>query len=400
MVDVIKREEEEAVQTSALEQTKADTAQGLVQLNSIRKQSEEVFNQLKDQIPEGQNKQLLDEVTNDPKALKREVDRVNNKKTNSEGSMKESFLDSIAFFIPAAIGGLVGGALGGSDAALGGIESGQKLGEKYFDYMDKKQEKAKSKSGNYIQGQYTLKDGNTPVAYETKTNTWWVGDKQVDARDVQNSIDSRTEFTQGKIDSRQEINLVETRANRKLAIEKFGFSKQQAQELSDPQLKTVSELNNALSSVKRIEALFKNADTGPIIGRVQNLSKLADASPDIFNQLQAEVNAARLVYQRATSGLQVNEKEMDLIDAIIPNINDQPGVFSSKMKVFKNILEANKGAFLDAVTSGQPIKQKAVKDILVAEGSRFKIGVKSDNKIPKDQRRKRIEEIKKKYNIN
>ena len=280
-------------------------------------------------------------------------------------SIADGFKEALTYFAPNLLGGLIGAAFEGEEGFVAGSTQGGKLRDSYIGYKQSNEElrlkqetlkaaklKASQPAAPKLQQsqQYMTPDGK--VVFADLNRGKLIDQEGRDRPDAINQVQGRY---LGNLDLRgKQLNLSEN---------KFGFEQVKGEQLSQKDKDTLSGIAVGQSSINRIRDLYKDAKTGPLIGRVQSMAQLADSSPEVFNKIKAEVGAARLAYQKATSGLQVNQKEMELISNIIPNVNDGPKLFKDKLDVFSEILASHKEAFLEATRTGQPLKASTVKAI-------------------------------------
>lgn len=346
--EMLKRQEDEAV-----EQQKQALANTMTQ--DIQENADSALQAVQNDtaLTSNQKEDLVIATTN-PIDVQRSVKRNLATRDAQEGSskIKDQFLDALTFFGPQIIGGLFGGLAEGDAGMLAGAEMGAKMRDQYIDYNFKKMDAARSGTKLQQSGEFMTKDGK-PLMFDPTRGFLDMQGRKVKQEDVVSGIERR-----------QEVSIAERRKSRELAEKKFGFDKQKASQLSDSQINKITDLNSTEEAVKEITSLFSDAKTGPIIGRVQSLGQLLDEAPSVFNKLKAEASAARLAYQRATSGLQVNEKEMQLIGSIIPSENDAPNVFKDKLEVFQRIVSQHKKSFAAAISYGQPLKQEVIQSIM------------------------------------
>lgn len=346
--EMLKRQEDEAV-----EQQKQALANTMTQ--DIQENADSALQAVQNDtaLTSNQKEDLVIATTN-PIDVQKSVKRNLATRDAQEGSskIKDQFLDALTFFGPQIIGGLFGGLAEGDAGMLAGAEMGAKMRDQYIDYNFKKMDAARSGTKLQQSGEFMTKDGK-PLMFDPTRGFLDMQGRKVKQEDVVSGIERR-----------QEVSIKERRKSRELAEKKFGFDKQKAAQLSDSQINKITDLNSTEEAVKEITSLFSDAKTGPIIGRVQSLGQLLDEAPSVFNKLKAEASAARLAYQRATSGLQVNEKEMQLIGSIIPSENDAPNVFKDKLEVFQRIVSQHKKSFAAAISYGQPIKQEVIQSIM------------------------------------
>jgi GH24 family phage-related lysozyme (muramidase) len=338
------------------EEKKLDAA---ARANLLKQNKEEVIQSLveRQDLSDDEKLKAAKFLDNDKEVLK-SAERTAGLRPKQSG-LAAQFKDALTFFAPQLIGGAIAQSIEGTDEAfVAGFQQAGTMRDSYNKYKQDLADLALRERGavrapkGFQQTDYVTQDGQ-PATFDPNTGKYKTQDgKVVNPRELKNSISAR-----------QEQNL--QRADERIALSKSQFTQQlqKDSQLSDTQIKQIGDFENSLKSVAEIDRLFTDAETGPVIGRVQSLQQLADASPDVFNKLKAEAAAAKLAYQKATSGLQVNEREIEMIASILPNENDAPGVFKSKLDVFKRIVTAHKDSFMQAIKTGQPLKAEVVEDI-------------------------------------
>lgn len=252
------------------------------------------------------------------------------------GGPTSQFTEALTFFLPQVIGGLAGAAFEGTEGAIGGI---QQAGAARDAFLKHKMEKERLASTT---GKSDLDRRRVEIA---EANLGLRGEKL--------GLDRGAE-------ARREKQL-------DLNTKKFGLSEKQAGQLSGKQVDQLKDMNNVGLSIDRIEELRQEVNTGPLAGRVQSMAQWADAAPESFNKMKAQTASTLSNYVKSISGAQVAEAEAIRLQAVIPSVNDAPGVFKSKLDEFKKIVDMNKKAFAQAITTGQPLKAGAVKGLLEAE---------------------------------
>ena len=152
--------------------------------------------------------------------------------------------------------------------------------------------------------------------------------------------------------------------------DKFGFSKQQASQLSGKQAEKLEDILKVEASVDRIDELRASVATGPLAGRIQTFGQWADLAPESFTKMKSQTTATLADYVKSISGAQVSVEEAKRLQAIIPSVNDAPDVFKAKLEEFTSIVQRNKKAFAESIRTGQPLKAGTVAGLDKAE-SRF-----------------------------
>lgn len=298
--------------------------------------------------------QHVKESMYDPMKIVAAIER--NKKAKAEGgqsSLKDEFLTSLTFFLPEIIGGAVG-SIGGGEGALQGMQIGGKLGAQFRDYKMKMADRlaATQDRGKVdITANFVTPDGKPLYTRQ-------VGDR------VEMIDDTGRTYTKGDAVPLQSY--IQAPREKRLSKQfdtSMAFKRLQEGKLSEAQVNSNAEYDNALAAIGRINNLFDSKEVGPVISRINRMAELADMAPAVAVKLNSEATNARLAYQRATSGLTVNKAEMNMIDSIIPSDKDMPGVFMAKLETFRDIINASRESLLVAIETGQPMKMETVRAI-------------------------------------
>ena len=252
------------------------------------------------------------------------------------GGPTSQFTEALTFFLPQVIGGLAGAAFEGTEGAIAGIQESGKARDAFLKHKMEKERLAST-----------------------------TGKSDLDRRKVE-IAEANLGLRGKKLDLDKGA---ETRRTKQLDLntKKFGLTEKQAGQLSGKQVDQLKDMNNVGLSIDRIEELRQEVNTGPLAGRVQSMAQWADAAPESFNKMKAQTASTLSNYVKSISGAQVAEAEAIRLQAVIPSVNDAPGVFKSKLDEFKKIVDMNKKAFAQAITTGQPLKAGAVIGLLEAE---------------------------------
>jgi len=138
-----------------------------------------------------------------------------------------------------------------------------------------------------------------------------------------------------------------------LSEEKFDFSREEKNELSDKQVETLTQYDFAIDSVDRIRELIPGITTGPITSRVNALKQYLDTSPTAYNELRSETIDSLSQYIKSISGAQVSDKEREFLERAFPNINDAPKVFLDKLNQLENRVRQRRFRFVKNVSNFQ-----------------------------------------------
>lgn len=343
------------------EEKKLDAA---ARANLLKQNKEEVIQSLveRQDLSDDEKLKAAKFLDNDKEVLK-SAERTAGLRPKQSG-LAAQFKDALTFFAPQLIGGAIAQSIEGTDEAfVAGFQQAGTMRDSYNKYKQDLADLALRERGavrapkGFQQTDYVTQDGQ-PATFDPNTGKYKTQDgKVVNPRELKNSISAR-----------QEQNL--QRADERISLSKSQFTQQlqKDQQLSDKQVEKISGYEYSTKSIADIDRLFTDAETGPIISRVQRIKQLADSAPAVFTELESRVNEARMAYQKATSGLQVNEREIEMIASILPSTEDAPGVFKAKLDVFKRVITESREAFLNSIKTGQPLKQEIVKNIERAVG--------------------------------
>lgn len=266
--------------------------------------------------------------------------------------IKSQFLDSLAFFMPQAIGMGVGALIEGSAGAVAGYNEAGKMASSYRQYNLDKEKLAQTKASKLKSDVKTFVNAETgtPVKYDDASNIF------TDLNGVQldpSSVTQATTFRQTRsLDQREaEAGLTQTRHK-----ERLGLKREELAQLSDKQVESLGAIDRVLTDVDTIAELSKKVSTGPVAGRAQGAGALVGMANEDFVALRSELNSTLAGYVKSISGAQVSDREAVRLQSIIPDVNDPPATFQAKLKTFKSIVNRNKNALAKAISSGQPLK--------------------------------------------
>jgi hypothetical protein len=323
------------------------------------------------ELDEKATKKVIEHLNDDKsieKAARDTYDLDNKKEKKKKLSAADQFKQALTFFAPQLIGGAIGGVLEGEEGLVAGYREGGTARDAYIQYKKDMVEAntGKTDKTNLQQAKEWMTRDGKPVVFDPSTGKYV---------DTENNVVPATKIINA-VNFRQNRNLVRSDIRQELSEDKFAHQIRKEGQLSEKQLTRLGDYDASMSAIGEIDRLFKSADTGPLIGRVQSMGQLMDAAPEVFNKLKAEASAAKLAYQKATSGLQVNEREMELIASIIPSEKDAPKVFKSKLDVFTRIITSHREAFANAIRKGQPMKKETVDAIMGEINSLEEVGIK------------------------
>ena len=122
----------------------------------------------------------------------------------------------------------------------------------------------------------------------------------------------------------------------------------------------MSNVKSVLNDIKRLKQLKPGVNTGPIAARLQQFGQvfgIRQASDD-FIQLRTVSTNLVANYLKSISGAQVSDKEAKRLANVIPRITDDDNEFNAKLKEFERLVKIGGNEFLNAVATGQPLRQE------------------------------------------
>lgn len=147
----------------------------------------------------------------------------------------------------------------------------------------------------------------------------------------------------------------------KLAALKEGKEAQ----LSGKQVEQLAAMSSVQRQIEDIKRLKETADTGPFVGRFQNLmDAIGIPQQKEFIGLRTQLASLLANYTKSISGAQVSEPERRRLENVIPTYVDQPKTFDDKMLQFERLVQIGGQATLDAIRTGQPLKTETALEML------------------------------------
>lgn len=135
-------------------------------------------------------------------------------------------------------------------------------------------------------------------------------------------------------------------------------------QLSDAQIKQHASFKHVLSTIEDIKNIKPNVATGPGIGRWNNFLALFGQAPEDHIALTSATSAVLANYGKSVSGTAVNKHERDLFLKVIPRVSDTDEDFMVKTKQFEKLVKAGGMEFLEAIQTGQPLRQDFARKLL------------------------------------
>lgn len=285
-----------------------------------------------------------------------------------ERGVSDQFKEAMSFFAPALLGGVIGGIFEGGAGAQAGIETGHSLGQAFRKHQDVQEDRklrrdiATVKAGKKDIGTFVDSKTGNPIYYDKGSNKF----KSIDGAIVpQNRAVHATTYRQTRsIGQRQ----AEEQAKQSRFEDRFQLDKQKLAQLSNEQVNQLKDFEHVLDSIDTMASLKGKVDTGIIANAAGSMLELFDAQPKNFTELKSASNDSLAKYVKSISGAQVSELEAERLGQIIPTTADNDETFKKKLKMFKKIVESNKGALQRAIKAGQPLKKligldEAIKDL-------------------------------------
>jgi len=331
-------------------------------------------------INEEQTQQLVKHLSSD-KSIKKAADKAVGLQPQSKSpSLVDQFKEALTFFAPQIIGGAIGG--------VEGYEEAGKLRDSYIDYKQDMAQLALQQTPNVRAAQQSefLTQSGAPAVFNPKTGKY---------QDTNGNVVEASSLVSGK-DMRQKESLVRADKRIQLSHDKFAMDLQKENQLTGAQQTKLAELDTTILSGGKLQEAFGNVETGPVIGRYNSMLEYFDSATPEATKLKAHATNLRLFYQRAMSGLQVNEKEMEMIANVIPDQNDAPTVFAAKLEVFNELTSLNKQAFLESIKTGQPLKGEVVQE-LIQKGTQFQGTSAPKRGRMTAEQKSRLEELRSKH---
>lgn len=143
--------------------------------------------------------------------------------------------------------------------------------------------------------------------------------------------------------------------------EELQFKKSEANELKPKEMETLTALDNSLDSLDRLEGLNKGFWTGPVEGRISQLSRVLGTDSGAKTKLAAQMEMLLSRYAKQISGTAVGEQEFERLRNQLPNETDSDAAFAAKFSNFKEELELSRNRFIEnygKVRNVEPFKER------------------------------------------
>lgn len=129
--------------------------------------------------------------------------------------------------------------------------------------------------------------------------------------------------------------------------EELQFKKGEANELKPKEMETLTGFDSSLDSLDRLEGLNKDFWTGPVEGRISQLSRVLGTDSGAKTKLAAQMEMVLSRYAKQISGTAVGEQEFERLRNQLPNETDSDAAFSAKFSNFKDELELSRNRFIE-----------------------------------------------------
>jgi len=117
------------------------------------------------------------------------------------------------------------------------------------------------------------------------------------------------------------------------------------------QIDALSNYNNSIALIKKIEQLSPKVNTGPIVGRARAKGKQFGFANKDFLELDALSRNLQASYQKAISGVAVSEQEAKRLEKFLPLTSDSDTVFDTKLETLKGLIAEQKENLLKTINA-------------------------------------------------
>jgi hypothetical protein len=143
--------------------------------------------------------------------------------------------------------------------------------------------------------------------------------------------------------------------------EELQFKKGEANELKPKEMETLTGFDSSLDSLDRLEGLNKDFWTGPVEGRISQLSRILGTDSGAKTKLAAQMEMVLSRYAKQISGTAVGEQEFERLRNQLPNETDSDAAFSAKFSNFRDELELSRNRFIEnygKIRDVEPFKER------------------------------------------
>jgi hypothetical protein len=138
--------------------------------------------------------------------------------------------------------------------------------------------------------------------------------------------------------------------------EELQFKKGEANELKPKEMETLTGFDSSLDSLDRLEGLNKDFWTGPVEGRISQLSRVLGTDSGAKTKLAAQMEMVLSRYAKQISGTAVGEQEFERLRNQLPNETDSDAAFSAKFSNFRDELELSRN--YGKIRDVEPFKER------------------------------------------
>jgi len=136
-------------------------------------------------------------------------------------------------------------------------------------------------------------------------------------------------------------------AAEKRKAEELQFKKGEANELKPKEMESLTGLDSSLDSLDRLEGLNKDFWTGPVEGRISQLSRVLGTDSGAKTKLAAQMEMVLSKYAKQISGTAVGEQEFERLRDQLPNEMDSDAAFAAKFSNFREEIELSRNRFIE-----------------------------------------------------
>lgn len=354
-------------------------------------------------------KKAIKEHLDSPESVKDSTDKAAGVKEQSKSpSTADKFKEALTFFAPQLLGAAIGGAIEGEAGAIAGFEKGGQLRDDLTDYRVG-QEELQLKQEAALAKQKALEAGPKKKTFQQARDSSYRMDDgtMVPLIFDPNTGESLHPVTRKPLTPKEMSNIVGGEQRR---LGQLGHTITKDSQFSNNQQEVQSGFDASRSAMDAVDSLFdiRDADTGVITGRYNDLAAMAGADNPKYVALRTETGAAIASFLKTTSGATVSEQERQFLRQIIPTTMDNPKEFQAKLTQFRQIIVRQQRKELMSIMQTQPLKRDTAAEKLrmlnEEEGSlpkevQTKVGPKAGSAFERisqmdDEKRKRYEAFK------
>lgn len=169
-----------------------------------------------------------------------------------------------------------------------------------------------------------------------------------------------------------------------LRTEKFEFSKEEKNELSDKQLDTLNSYDALQGLIDKTRLAKSTVDTGPVESAKQSALAVIGQNDPKFAAFKANTVDQISDYIKNKSGAGVSDQERAFLLEAVPNVSDNNDVFKAKLDALQDRLANVRSTFITGVKTQQgkvvneparqpaaaPAKPRFTKEQIAAEKAR------------------------------